>query len=187
STRNKNHSTPEQRGLCDFHNVKVVSPLVLKSTTSPSAAAAVGNTLVRHSTWKTFTRNWPQTSQPCRDLTGWAKQGMPLLGSTRPVPSHQEKGWESFTGAMSPVSTRSMEARSFSFGAPRPAGREDASMEWHVVLEVAPRDEDQGFLGRRHFSWANALLRASGKESIPWAAPMNPWPGFSRLFLHYVP
>uniref|UniRef100_A0A803T747 Uncharacterized protein n=1 Tax=Anolis carolinensis TaxID=28377 RepID=A0A803T747_ANOCA len=175
----------QQRGLCDFHDVKVM--ILGYKASHPQVRSCR-----QHTRPPLCLENSHLQGLGCKhpshgDLTGWAKQGVLPLHEVRNI-TKRRAGKDCFTSAMSPVSTGNMEARSLSFGAPRPAGREeDAQIERHAILDVAPHDEDQALLGHRHFYQANVLPQASGKESIPWAAPMNPWPGFSSLFLCYVP
>ena len=86
--------------------------------------------------------------------------------------SHRGRGWEEFSDA---VIRRLNERRDhlvfLLWGA---AAQQKAALidpERHLVLTAAPpspRSADRGFFGCRHFSRANAYLRAHGIPEIEW-------------------
>ena len=86
--------------------------------------------------------------------------------------SHRGRGWEEFSDT---VIRRLNERRDhlvfLLWGA---AAQQKAALidpERHLVLTAAhpsPRSADRGFFGCRHFSRANAYLRAHGIPEIEW-------------------
>jgi uracil-DNA glycosylase len=113
-------------------------------------------------------------------LEHWAHQGVLLLNSVLTVEmaraaSHQGKGWERFTDAIiRAVNERAAPVVFMLWGsyAQRKAAFVDASR--HLVLKAAhpsPLSAHNGFFGCRHFSKANAFLRAKGLEPVDWALP----------------
>jgi uracil-DNA glycosylase len=115
-------------------------------------------------------------------LESWAKQGVLLLNSVLTVEesraaSHQGKGWERFTDAV--IRTVNDECNAVAFMlwgsyAQKKAAFVDASR--HLVLKAAhpsPLSAHNGFLGSKHFSKANAYLKANGREPIDWALPVD--------------
>lgn len=115
-------------------------------------------------------------------LESWAKQGVLLLNSVLTVEmaqaaSHQGKGWERFTDAViGQVNARIDPVVFMLWGnyAQKKAGFVDTSR--HLVLRAAhpsPLSAHNGFLGCRHFSQANAFLKAHGQKEIDWALPAS--------------
>jgi uracil-DNA glycosylase len=115
-------------------------------------------------------------------LESWAKQGVLLLNSVLTVEesraaSHQGKGWERFTDAV--IRTVNDECNAVVFMlwgsyAQKKAAFVDASR--HLVLKAAhpsPLSAHNGFLGSKHFSKANAYLKANDREPIDWALPVD--------------
>lgn len=115
-------------------------------------------------------------------LESWAKQGVLLLNSVLTVEesraaSHQGKGWERFTDAV--IRTVNDECNGVVFMlwgsyAQKKAAFVDASR--HLVLKAAhpsPLSAHNGFLGSKHFSKADAYLKANGREPIDWALPVD--------------
>ncbi|MGO4563708.1 uracil-DNA glycosylase [Rhizobium sp. 2YAF20] len=115
-------------------------------------------------------------------LESWAKQGVLLLNSVLTVEesraaSHQGKGWERFTDAV--IRTVNDECNAVVFMlwgsyAQKKAAFVDASR--HLVLKAAhpsPLSAHNGFLGSKHFSKADAYLKANGREPIDWALPVD--------------
>jgi uracil-DNA glycosylase len=111
------------------------------------------------------------------NLTRWADQGVLLLNAVLTVrdgqpASHQKKGWEEFTDeVIRQVSTHKRNVVFMLWGnyAIRKGSVIDASA--HCVLQSAhpsPLSAHQGFLGNRHFSKANAYLKANGLPEIDW-------------------
>jgi uracil-DNA glycosylase len=113
-------------------------------------------------------------------LEHWAKQGVLLLNSVLTVEmgqaaSHQGKGWERFTDAVIAAVNRKTDPVVFMLWgsyAQKKAAFVDQSR--HLVLKAAhpsPLSAHNGFLGCRHFSKANAFLKAHGQAPIDWALP----------------
>ncbi len=110
-------------------------------------------------------------------LQPWADQGVLLLNAILTVRagqagSHQGKGWEQFTDAVIRILSDKREGLVFLLWGNY--ARNKGSMvdrEKHLVLE-APHPSPLargGFFGCRHFSRANAYLRAAGKKEIDWS------------------
>lgn len=112
------------------------------------------------------------------NLEKWAAQGVLLLNATLTVRahqagSHQNRGWERFTDTV--IRKLSEERVGIVFllwgaYAARKAELIDATR--HHILKAphpSPFSADRGFFGCRHFSQANALLRAQGMEEIDWS------------------
>lgn len=113
----------------------------------------------------------------CGDLSRWAKQGVLLLNATLTVRantpgSHQGKGWEEFTDAAVSALSREREGLVFMLWgnyAKKKGAVIDRSK--HLVLEAAhpsPFSAHDGFFGCKHFSKANAYLKARGLNEIDW-------------------
>lgn len=111
------------------------------------------------------------------DLSRWARQGVLLLNSTLTVREHMPKshagiGWETFTDAVVDKLASSRDNLVFLLwgsDAIRKGSRIDRSR--HLVLtspHPSPLSAYRGFFGNRHFSQANAYLRAHGKKTIAW-------------------
>lgn len=113
-------------------------------------------------------------------LEHWAKQGVLLLNSVLTVESglaasHKDKGWERFTDAVIRlVAAQSQPIVFLLWGsyAQKKAAFLDPSR--HLILKAAhpsPLSAHNGFLGCRHFSQANAFLKAKGLAEIDWSLP----------------
>lgn len=111
-------------------------------------------------------------------LVKWAKQGVLLLNAILTVRagsplSHQGKGWEQFTDA---VVTKLMERSDpVIFVLWGKYAQQKVLMlknqHQHPILTAphpSPFSAHTGFLGCRHFSKINALLKSWGKEEIVW-------------------
>lgn len=112
------------------------------------------------------------------NLERWAKQGVLLLNATLTVRantagSHQKKGWEEFTDAVIEIVSEKKENLVFMLWGAY-AQKKGAIIEHkkkHLVLTAAhpsPFAADKGFFGCRHFSQANAYLKAHGLSEIDW-------------------
>jgi len=110
-------------------------------------------------------------------LTHWARQGVlllnPVLSVERGKPgSHRDLGWEQFTSTIiSQLSAKKEHLVFLLWGsqAQRKADLIDASR--HTVLKSthpSPFSAYKGFLGCKHFSTTNEILRRLGKGEINW-------------------
>lgn len=113
-------------------------------------------------------------------LEHWARQGVLLLNSVLTVEmaraaSHRDRGWERFTDAVvQHVNARTEPVVFMLWGnyAQKKAAFVDGSR--HLVLKAphpSPLSAHSGFFGCRHFSKANAFLKARGLRPIDWALP----------------
>lgn len=110
-------------------------------------------------------------------LERWAAQGVFLLNATLTVRAHSPKshsgiGWETFTDSV--VRKLSEEKENLVFllwGSDAIRKGKDIDRTKHLVLTAphpSPLSAYRGFFGCKHFSKANAYLRAHGKEEIKW-------------------
>ena len=111
------------------------------------------------------------------DLTPWAKQGVLLINATLTVRakqagSHQKKGWEEFTDTIIKRLSEQREGLIFLlWGNFAIAKSKLIDQEKHHILtsvHPSPLSAYRGFLGCKHFSKANELLKSMGKEPINW-------------------
>ena len=111
------------------------------------------------------------------NLTAWAKQGVLLLNATLTVRahtagSHQKKGWETFTdAAIKAVSDNLTGVVFLLWGNYAQAKSAIIDTSKHHILKSvhpSPLSASRGFFGCKHFSKANELLKAQGKEPINW-------------------
>jgi uracil-DNA glycosylase len=117
-------------------------------------------------------------------LEHWAKQGVLLLNAVLTVQmgaaaSHQGRGWERFTDAVIRlVNARAAPVVFMLWGSH--AQKKAAFVESvdrggrHLVLKAphpSPLSAHSGFFGCRHFSKANAFLKAQGEKPIDWQLP----------------
>jgi uracil-DNA glycosylase len=114
------------------------------------------------------------------DLTPWAERGVLLLNavltvSPRSAASHAGKGWERFTDrAIRELSERRDGLVFLLWGRyAQQKGRIVDTTRHHVLTTAhpSPLSASNGFFGCRHFSQANALLEAAGREPVDWALP----------------
>ena len=114
------------------------------------------------------------------DLTPWGERGVLLLNAVLTVSpgkpaSHAGKGWEQFTDrAIRELSARREGIAFLLWG--RYAQQKGAVVDAtrHHVLTAAhpsPYSAANGFFGCRHFSRANELLAADGRDPVDWALP----------------
>ena len=111
------------------------------------------------------------------NLEGWAKQGVLLLNAVLTVragqaASHANIGWQQFTDAAIQRLSDWREGIVFMLWgnfAQKKSALIDLSKH-HILTTVhpSPLSVHRGFLGCRHFSKANALLRQQGLEPIRW-------------------
>jgi uracil-DNA glycosylase len=110
------------------------------------------------------------------DLTPWAERGVLLLNavltvSPRRAGSHAGKGWERFTDrAIRELSERRDGIVFMLWGKYAQQKGELVDRSRHHVLTAAHPSpySASGFFGCRHFSRANALLVADGRDPVDW-------------------
>lgn len=111
------------------------------------------------------------------DLTPWAKQGVLLINTILTVEqgrakSHHNQGWESFSDNIIDYIAQHLEGVVFLlWGAPAIAKAKRIDRSRHLILTAphpSPLSAYRGFFGCKHFSQANAYLKAQGKEAIIW-------------------
>ena len=111
------------------------------------------------------------------DLTKWAKQGVLLLNATLTVRentpgSHQNKGWEQFTDQI--ISTISEERKDLVFLLWGKFAQNKAKLidknKHHILMSShpSPLSSYRGFLGCKHFSECNNILKRDNKTEINW-------------------
>ncbi|MES2989301.1 MAG: uracil-DNA glycosylase [Pseudomonadota bacterium] len=116
------------------------------------------------------------------NLEGWARQGVLLLNNALTVEagaagSHQKIGWEHFTDAVVATVAARPEPTVFmlwgSHAQKKAARVPTLEAGPHLVLKAphpSPLSAYAGFFGCRHFSQANAFLKAHGRGQIDWSA-----------------
>ncbi|MBR6825176.1 MAG: uracil-DNA glycosylase, partial [Oscillospiraceae bacterium] len=112
------------------------------------------------------------------DLTTWAKEGVLLLNTVLTVDrgkanSHASFGWQTFTdGIISATNQLPQPIVFLLWGAQ--AQKKEALLCTHaprLVLKAphpSPLSSYRGFFGCKHFSQANAFLKAHGQKEICW-------------------
>ncbi len=110
------------------------------------------------------------------DLSSWAKQGILLLNSILSVEagkpaSHSSWGWQEFSDAV--ISKLSLEKSGLIFmlwGNYAKSKKALIDTNKHFILEAAHPSPlaRTGFLGCKHFSKANEILKNLGKNPINW-------------------
>ncbi|EOW3521468.1 uracil-DNA glycosylase [Campylobacter coli] len=110
------------------------------------------------------------------DLSSWAKQGILLLNSIFSVEagkpaSHSSWGWQEFSDAV--ISKLGLEKSGLIFmlwGNYAKSKKALIDTNKHFILEAAHPSPlaRTGFLGCKHFSKANEILRNLGKNPINW-------------------
>ncbi len=111
------------------------------------------------------------------NLESWAKQGVLMLNATLTVrenqaASHQGKGWEQFTDAV--IKSISMHKTGIVFllwGKFAQSKIPLIDTNKHYILQAAhpsPFSAYRGFLGCKHFSKTNTILRENGQTPINW-------------------
>lgn len=112
------------------------------------------------------------------NLDRWASQGVLLLNATLTVRahqagSHQNKGWEKFTDTVIKKLSDSNESIVFMlWGNFAIAKKELIDGSKHHLLSSAhpsPFSAHRGFLGNKHFSKTNCILKKLGKDEIDWS------------------
>lgn len=111
------------------------------------------------------------------DLTGWAKQGVLLLNAVLTVReglpnSHKDKGWEIFTDrVISELNRKQTPVVFLLWGAYAQKKAEIITNPIHKKLmsvHPSPLSANRGFLGCRHFSKTNQLLKEAHLSEIKW-------------------
>ena len=112
------------------------------------------------------------------NLERWASQGVLLLNATltvraNSVGSHQKQGWETFTDAViKAVSTHCNHVVFMLWGGYAKEKAKLIDPAKHCILTAghpSPLSANRGYwFGNKHFSQANAYLKANGKNEIIW-------------------
>jgi len=111
------------------------------------------------------------------DLTKWAEQGVLLLNSTLTVRknmagSHQNKGWEQFTDkVISTISSKKEGVIFLLWGKFAQKKQKLIDKSKHHILmssHPSPLSSYRGFLGCKHFSECNKILKKENKTEINW-------------------
>ena len=112
------------------------------------------------------------------NLERWASQGVLLLNATLTVRansagSHQKQGWETFTDAViKAVSTHCNHVVFMLWGGYAKGKAKLIDPAKHCILTAghpSPLSANRGYwFGNKHFSQANAYLKANGKNEIIW-------------------
>ena len=115
---------------------------------------------------------------PSGNLERWASQGVLLLNATLTVRansagSHQKQGWETFTDAViKAVSTHCNHVVFMLWGGYAKEKAKLIDPAKHCILTAghpSPLSANRGYwFGNKHFSQANAYLKANGKNEIIW-------------------
>lgn len=127
--------------------------------------------------YKELTANIPGFESPRHgNLERWAEQGVFLLNAILTVErakagSHKKIGWQQFTDAVIQTLSEKREGLIFLlWGNFARAKKTLIDTSKHHVLEAVHPSPLAGnaFLGNKHFSTANELLKAQGKNEIDW-------------------
>lgn len=111
------------------------------------------------------------------NLEKWARQGVLLLNATLTVRanqagSHQKKGWETFTdSAIRKLSEQKEHLIFLLWGNYAIAKKELIDQGKHYILSSphpSPLSASRGFLGNKHFSKTNQILRTLEEDEIDW-------------------
>lgn len=111
------------------------------------------------------------------ELTGWARHGVLLLNTVLTVRagqpnSHKDKGWEFFTDrVISELNKKEQPVVFLLWGANAEKKARIITNPKHYKLTTvhpSPLSAYRGFLGCRHFSKTNELLKKNGIPEIKW-------------------
>lgn len=111
------------------------------------------------------------------NLTRWAKQGILLLNATLTVRageagSHQNRGWEQFTDSVIRLISEKRTGVIFLLWGKYAQAKETLiDARRHHILKSAhpsPLSAYSGFMGCRHFSKVNEILRSAGSTPVDW-------------------
>ena len=112
------------------------------------------------------------------NLTKWAEQGVLLLNATLTVRanqagSHQNKGWENFTDCViKKISEQKQNVVFLLWGRYAQAKESLIDSSKHFILKAAhpsPFSAYNGFMGCKHFSKTNELLKKNNLTEIDWS------------------
>ncbi len=111
------------------------------------------------------------------ELTDWAKQGVLLLNAVLTVRegcpnSHKGKGWENFTDRIiEELNKKETPVVFLLWGANAQKKAEAITNPLHyklMTVHPSPLSASRGFMGCRHFSKTNEILRQNGLREIVW-------------------
>lgn len=111
------------------------------------------------------------------DLTSWAKQGVLLLNTVLTVReanpnSHKGKGWENFTDRIIfELNKKETPVVFLLWGANAQKKAEAITNPNHyklMTVHPSPLSASRGFMGCRHFSKTNEILKQNGLKEIAW-------------------
>ncbi len=111
------------------------------------------------------------------ELTSWAKQGVLLLNAVLTVRegnpnSHKDMGWEKFTDrVIAELNNKQTPVVFLLWGAYAQKKAEIITNPIHKKLmsvHPSPLSASRGFMGCKHFSKANQLLKNAGLKEINW-------------------
>ena len=116
------------------------------------------------------------------DLSGWVKQGVLLLNTVLTVRanqafSHREKGWEQFTDqVIEHLSNRKQPIVFLLWGAAAQKKKTKIASHHYVLESVhpSPLSAHRGFLGCKHFSRTNEILKKLGQQEVDWSCLSQP-------------
>lgn len=154
------HGPDQAHGLCFSVQTGVTTPPSLKNIYKELAQDIDGFTIPVHG-----------------DLTCWARQGILLLNTVLTVEqgnahSHAKWGWETLTDqVIQAVSDHKQGVVFLLWGSHAQKKGKNIDKSKHHVLTAphpSPLSAHRGFLGCRHFSKTNTLLREQGESDIIW-------------------
>lgn len=111
------------------------------------------------------------------ELTDWAKQGVLLLNTVLTVRegnpnSHKGMGWESFTDrVISELNRKETPVVFLLWGANAQKKAEIITNPLHkklITVHPSPLSASRGFMGCKHFSKTNEILKKNGLAEIKW-------------------
>ena len=114
---------------------------------------------------------------PHGNLISWANQGVLLLNATLTVEnnlagSHQNRGWEMFSDNLIQYISNNKEGVVFLLWGKFAQNKETLiDSEKHFILKSShpsPFSAYRGFLGNKHFSEVNKILKSLRKKEIDW-------------------
>lgn len=114
---------------------------------------------------------------PHGELTAWAKQGVLLLNTVLTVRegnpnSHKGMGWENFTDRIIlELNKKQTPVVFLLWGANAQKKAEAITNPLHhklITVHPSPLSASRGFMGCRHFSKTNQILRENGISEIEW-------------------